>query len=237
MSTLNHPCVINPKGIFLEDETVGFVSPPMLGDVESFVRGKLSNDKWDVTKKSICLYGIMSGMAYLHSQKIVHRDLGLSHVYLNHDLEPVIYDMEVSRFIGADMTYCVGSPIYMAPETFADSEEDKSYDEKVDVYSFAVLLYRMYTGDVLLDDSTIPVSTPRRLLRRVLNGARLVRKPEIPDKHWELITACWNHKPEERPSFAELVKAFKDSPELYAFEGTNMDELQAYIAKLEGSSA
>lgn len=51
---------------------------------------------WDDTKKLINIYGIASGMSYLHSNNILHRDLKPENIYLNDYLFPKIGDFGLS---------------------------------------------------------------------------------------------------------------------------------------------
>ena len=45
---------------------------------------------WDDTKELIAIYGIASGMSYLHSKNIIHRDLKPANVFLDEYLFPKI---------------------------------------------------------------------------------------------------------------------------------------------------
>jgi len=65
------------------------------------------------------LYGICSGLQYIHGQKIIHRDLKLGNIFVDHKLNVKIGDfglatkLEFSR--ERKRTVC-GTPNYIAPE-------------------------------------------------------------------------------------------------------------------------
>ncbi len=67
------------------------------------------------------LYGIASGMYYLHAHNIVHRDLKCENVLLDGDLTPKIIDFGLSKQMeivqkSIQMTMNMGSARYLAPE-------------------------------------------------------------------------------------------------------------------------
>ena len=79
----------------------------------------LSGDNWDDTKKLINIYGIASGMAYLHSLNILHRDLKPANIFLDEYLFPKIGDFGLSIEMSIEnVKYekaIAGTPVYMAP--------------------------------------------------------------------------------------------------------------------------
>ena len=89
--------------------------------------------------------GIVDGMRYLHSKKIVLRDLKPGNVGFDEGGNIRLFDFGMARRVSD----CVqdeicGSPRYMAPEIM----EGKGYTLKVDVYSFGILLYELCTLEV-----------------------------------------------------------------------------------------
>lgn len=151
---------------------------------------------------------------------------------MNDKGEPCIGDFGISRKSGLDMTYGIGTGFYMAPELY-----DDSYDCMVDVYSYALLIYHMFSpsiidrllgGRVIMDDNR--VVRPDRYITRVYNKARLRRSDitePIPEALWSLITICWEHNPKDRLPFKAIVKELMNSND-WVLEGTNMAELKEY---------
>ena len=93
----------------------------------------------------INIIGISIGMKYLHDNGIVHRNLKPSNVLLDENLYPKIADFGTSWLLDENVTQltnCIGTPIYMAPEV----AEDDIYTFKVDVFSFSMILYELYTN-------------------------------------------------------------------------------------------
>ena len=89
---------------------------------------------------------LTQAITYLHSKRILHRDLKLDNVVLNksHD-QVVIVDFGLSNFYtdGIKLNTHCGSIEYAAPELF---DRDNLYDFGVDVWSFGVMVFAMLTG-------------------------------------------------------------------------------------------
>jgi serine/threonine protein kinase len=130
--------------------------------------------------------------------------------------------------MGTNMTMAGGSPQTMVPELLSD---DDTYTNKIDVYSFGVCLYMLFRDANHFEGDANPVKHYTTFLKRVSNRCRFVRDPTIPPFYWNLITSCWDHNPNARPSFAQIVEMLRTNKE-YAFPGTDMAQLAEYEAKV-----
>ena len=179
---------------------------------------------WDATAKSKCVFGIAAGMAFLHFKKIVHRDLKPDNVLLDDDFEPVIGDADcLATDDIVEMTATVGALLFMAPEVIYGD----LYDEKVDVYSFAVLLYLLFNQKPRFEDGD-ELKTPFRFMEEVIRGVRFARGDNIPDFYWDLICKCWSQDPKDRPSFVEIVEHLRSHTSEYALDGSDLSLVRAY---------
>lgn len=71
---------------------------------------------------------IALGVYYLHSQRILHRDIKAANVFLTAENKVKIGDLGVARVLGTETYFaktCVGTPYYLSPELC----EDKPYNE------------------------------------------------------------------------------------------------------------
>jgi len=155
------------------------------------------------------VHDIVKGMLYLHSSKpnaILHRDLTTTNLLVSETLAVKVADFGLSRPASPDeqLTAAVGCVTWMAPELFRGED----YDEKVDVYSFALCIYEMFTGRVPHD-----CMEPMKFANAV---AYQHFRPHIPDTvppEWRLlIQACWHEKPVERPSFESILASIESFP-------------------------
>ncbi|KAL8499049.1 hypothetical protein ACS0TY_022131 [Phlomoides rotata] len=122
-------------------------------------------------------------------------DFGLSKIIR------VLHSHDVYKFPGE-----TGSYRYMAPEVF----NHRKYDKKVDVFSFAMILYEMLEGD-----SPMSNYEPYEAARYVAEGHRpmLRAKGFIPCLR-ELIEQCWAADMNERPSFLEILRKLEKIKEV-----------------------
>lgn len=159
-------------------------------------------------------FDVANAMEYLHAMRpqIIHRDLKSSNLLLaapvrNRADIPVVKvaDFGLSRIMetpGKDtkMTMEVGTWHWMAPEVLTNSD----YDEKVDVYSFAMILYEFICRRVPFGEEE-----PAGAVYQVVQGNRpsLQHVPsDCPEKFSVLMKTCWNHDPSKRPSFPNVKK-------------------------------
>lgn len=93
------------------------------------------------------------------------------------------------------MTRC-GTPCWTAPEIL----RGKRYNEKVDVYSFAIIMWQVGTRKLpFLDYNFMGVSLA------VLEGRRPPIPHDWPADFTQLVTKCWDQDPDSRPSMEDIV--------------------------------
>jgi hypothetical protein len=79
--------------------------------------------------------------------------------------------------------------------------EHKPYDEKADVFSFAVVLWELLTCKVPYSDMT-PLQAAVGVVQK---GLRPGIPPNCPAPLAELMSAAWAQEPAMRPSFRDLT--------------------------------
>ncbi|XP_021897135.1 serine/threonine-protein kinase HT1 [Carica papaya] len=141
------------------------------------------------------------GLSYLHSKKIVHRDVKTENMLLDTRRTLKIADFGVARVEAQnpqDMTGETGTLGYMAPEVL----DGKPYNRRCDVYSFGICLWEIYCCDMPYPDlsfADISSAVVRQNLR-----------PEIPrccpNSLATIMRKCWNGNPEKRPEMDEVVR-------------------------------
>jgi len=91
------------------------------------------------------MLGIVSGVQYIHGQKIIHRDLKLGNIFIDGKFMVKIGDFGLATKLEfkqeCKRTVC-GTPNYIAPEVL----EGKGYHFGVDVWSIGVILYTLFYG-------------------------------------------------------------------------------------------
>jgi serine/threonine protein kinase len=147
---------------------------------------------------------ISNALAYLHSHKIIFRDLKPSNMAFDSKGILKLFDFGLARELPSDdgqhkqMTGQTGTRRYMAPEVALST----TYNFSADTYSFGVVLFECLTLLVPFDGMTVadhqqcvvcrgyrpsfpaPCSTPR-----------LVQS---------LVKRCWSHSPRRRPGMDQV---------------------------------
>jgi serine/threonine protein kinase len=217
------PCIVPFFGYVLPTEAAGpkIATHFMAGGSLADVLGS-GAPWWDGTAKSIIVAGIVEGMMKIHAAGVIHRDLKPSNVLLDADHRPRICDFGSSRdlSVSGTLTAEVGTPFYMAPELF----EGEEYNEKVDVYSFALLLYEVVVGHPAFPATL----TIMQLCRWILAGRRPDIPPGLRGFVCGLIRRCWSSRSEERPEFTEIYEVLRVNNFCVEHNGFDPQGLESY---------
>ena len=197
-----------------------FLSKGSLEEIINLERNNIGNPDWNDTMKLINIFGIASGMSYLHSHNFIHRDLKPANILLDELLHPKISDFGLSKRLSNDDSKSgfKGTYAYSAPETF---HED--YSKACDVYSFALIVYEIITCDVIF-----PRFNQFALMKQVMDGYRPPFNFQIPDCYRKLIEECWQDDPSKRPTFDDIVFMLKNNPD-FITENVDEEEFLDYV--------
>ena len=239
ISKISHPSVL--KFIYFDNYDFKHQPKPVLiteyasnGSVEDFIRishQSHSNDRFNATHGLIIMYGIASGMSYLHLHNIIHRDLKPSNILLDDYLNPKITDFGLSKveeIEGESQVYksvsdLKGTPCYMSPEIF----ERYEYSKSSDVYAYGVILYELLTGE-----KAFIVKSSSEMIKLLKKCYRPKFTSSISDSYKKLIEECWSQEPKERPTFADIVERLK-TDRGFITEEIDEDEYQKYVNYIE----
>jgi serine/threonine protein kinase len=202
---LNHPCIVPLYGFSVTVERVLARKAALV--MKHMVNGSLRNvlDKakagnppwfWNGTGIAIIICGIVVGLEFIHSQGHVHRDIKPANLLLDKRGHCRIGDLGSSRFLEADAHLSSAmsiTPLYQAPELWLENK----YTNKVDVFSFGLVLYEMLVGE--MGNST---NNPHQ----IAEGARAPLPDGMKKEVKELISKCWAQSPDDRPSFAQVLE-------------------------------
>lgn len=198
ISMLNHPAVLKFVGYYqtdFENEPKPTIVTELatrgsLKDVIEMEISSISPYDWNDTKKLINIYGIASGLAFLHENSIIHRDLKPENILMDENLHPKISDFGLSKmtdFLSVSMNFnsqkgLKGTPLYMAPEMLAE----EIYSEYTDVYAFSFIVYEIMSAEIpFLDFNFAQI-----MKKVVLQGHRPVIKDYVPYAYKQLIEKC-----------------------------------------------
>jgi len=142
MSGLKHPNVIEMLDSFETDKEVVVVTELAEGELFQILEddGKLSESQVnDITCQ------LLSALFYLHSHRILHRDMKPQNVLIGKGGIVKLCDFGFARAMSVNtlvLTSIKGTPLYMSPELV----EEKPYDHNADLWSLGCILYELYVG-------------------------------------------------------------------------------------------
>ncbi|KAG5850107.1 hypothetical protein ANANG_G00078720 [Anguilla anguilla] len=148
---------------------------------------------------------ISSAMEYLEKKNFIHRDLAARNCLVGENHVVKVADFGLSRLMTGD-TYTAHAgakfPIkWTAPESLAYN----TFSIKSDVWAFGVLLWEIATYGM----SPYPGIDLSQVYDLLEKGYRMEQPEGCPPKVYELMRACWQWSPLDRPSFAETHQAFE----------------------------
>ncbi|MFH2056251.1 MAG: protein kinase [bacterium] len=155
---------------------------------------------------------VAAGVAAAHKLNVVHRDLKPENIIVTAEDEPKILDFGLAKAIaplegdreqkdGDDDTISkeltragtvVGTVSYMSPE----QAQGKDVDSRSDVFSFGILLYNMFTGELPFTGKT-QVSILARILETHPEKPSL-KNEAIPPELERIIDKCLQKDPNDR---------------------------------------
>ncbi|GAB0493541.1 hypothetical protein MMPV_004826 [Pyropia vietnamensis] len=163
---------------------------------------------WPVVKR--ILSHVAAGMAYLHSQSLVHRDLKSANVLLDASFTAKVSDFGLTTAVAtaagesAAGGLC-GTLQYLAPEVLAAVAP---HTPASDVYAYGVLMWELIarTPPYLGED-------PHVVAGRVVDeGYRPPPAPNCLQLYRDLMVRCWAQAAAARPTFAEVVTVLAKAP-------------------------
>ena len=201
LKKVSHKNIIKYYSSFLEKNILYIIMEyAELGDLYSLIKHYKKHSKffseldlWKISSE------ILSGLNYLHTHNIIHRDIKCLNLFITKDRHIKIGDLGVSAFSsgGENFHYTrVGTPLYISPELV----KQKPYDYKTDIWSFGCSLYHLacleppFTGgNLIVLGNNIVKGVPKALPNHYSNDLK-----NFVDKMLE-------KKAEKRPSAKEAL--------------------------------
>lgn len=131
-----------------EDENKYYIVIELLSGkhLSDYVTSK-PNKKLNESEATVIMKHILSGLNCCHMQNIVHRDIKLENIMFSDPERTNIKLIDfgfgkLCREGKSQLREQLGSPMYMAPEIFIQSQ----YNEKCDIWSCGILCYILLSG-------------------------------------------------------------------------------------------
>eukprot|EP01084_Bolivina_argentea_P142534 250391_1 len=201
MKRCSSPHIVNFRGSFIKDGNIWLAMEYCgAGSVIDIMRAtkKMFNEE----EICVVMRETLRGLMYLHSIKLIHRDIKSGNILLNRKGQCKLADFGVSKAfentINAAKTV-IGTPYWMAPEVFTEGK----YNTKADIWSLGITAIEMAIGKPPHCDKSplqvifyIPRSDPPNLPEDRL---------EFSSDFRDFIRQCCIKDPSERPSAKQLL--------------------------------
>lgn len=160
---------------------------------------------------------IASGLAHLHSQKCLHRDLFARNVFISKSLRAVVGDLGLARKVDESKAFVSQGQSAAYPQDVApEALKHNVYTTASDVFSFGLTLFEIAT-ECKHSNSLFTFITSSTTQVEKLEDAAAASFPTLISKlpAWmplavkELMLGCLHELPAKRPTAEELVHAFQ----------------------------
>lgn len=144
---------------------------------------------------------IIYGLKYIHSQKIIHRDLKNANILLSEkDFSPKICDFGLSMNYSDkhERKKICGTPNFMAPELIIK----KNYSYPIDIWSLGIILYSM-----VYKRYPFEAETSADIYKQILEFEKLSlpESPKISSDLENLLHSMLNPNPKERIKLSKIL--------------------------------
>lgn len=211
LEALDHPSVVNVLDVgTTEDEMLYTVMELLEGEtlLDLIAReGALS------PREALPIVeGIAAGLEAVHEHGVIHGDLKPANVFLERPERNVkLLDFGLSKVLGLERLTrtgeLIGTPAYMAPELLTGKGE---LDERIDTYSFGVLIYQCLVGE-----PPFTGKVPGKLMMDIVMGnAPSVAEAAtgVSERVSEVVMTAMSRQRERRFQTAKaLARAFRDA--------------------------
>ena len=221
LSNLSHPNLIKCFFSFYNSENIYIIMDFCeFGDLFSLLQS-VKKKKVFVNEDIIWNIAIqvLVGLNYLHSKKIIHRDIKLLNLFMTKDKKIKIGDMGMSIIFDEDelIHSRVGTPLYIAPELV----KKEKYDYKIDIWSLGCSLYHLA--------KTVPPFTDENLIK--LGNSIINDQPSnLPicysNELYDFILRLMIKNKDQRPSALEALELIPEKIKKKFYNNYNI-----YIAK------
>lgn len=148
-------------------------------------------------------------MEYLESKKLIHRDLAARNILLSTPDHVKICDFGMARSVQNTGEYKMNEThkipcAWYAPECI----RHKLFSSKSDVWSFGVTLWECFA----LCEQPWPHLSAAQILAKLDAQPKKIRlsQPYLCSRSfYRVLMSCWEHKPEDRPTFSILKQIIK----------------------------
>jgi len=227
------PYIVKYFGCYIKDSTLMIVMEFCDGGSALDILNACNKTFEEDHIAAICS-SMVQGLIFLHSHKILHRDLKAGNILLTSDGIAKLADFGVSaklQYTLQKKDTVVGSPYWMAPEVISvQKDRAEGYDMKADIWSLAITAIELAEGKPPLFE----IASLRVIFLIPARDPPKLQKPEKWSKEFnDFLAVCLQKNPHNRPTSKELMnhpfikKGIRNQPMLKDLVEETLPALQA----------
>lgn len=207
VSALSHPNIVQTYQVLAEGDSPAIVMEWVEGGTLMDV---LKNDRPSIAEIVSLMKHLADAVGHAHQHLVLHRDIKPSNILMagGNFNQPKLSDFGLAK-LGqsgegwSTATEFVGTPLYMAPESFR--KETGTVGPAVDIYSLGAVLYRLLSGKVPFEGAN-PIELGMRVVQEEVTPIRQLQRA-VPKDLETICLKCLRKEPEERYPDAAALKA------------------------------
>ena len=201
LQALNHPALVRALRAETEGERPHVVLENLDGPrLSSLVRRYGALEPQQYLPMAI---EVASALHYMHRLGFLHLDVKPSNIIMGAPARLIDLSVARSTVRAADLTYAIGTDDYMAPEQ-CDPPRSGVPGPASDVWGLGATLFQAVAGHRAFDDTRPRAEDVRDRFPQLVDPPRVL-PARVPEEVAEVVLACLERHPEDRPLPAEVA--------------------------------
>ena len=204
----NHERIVDIIDVALEDSSYYLILPLADGTLKDFIPSLyLENERISI------IYQMISGIAYLHTRGILHRDIKPDNVLVYEGKNIRLTDFGLSMTYGCYVPAGLTKKAYTLPYRAPEVMKKEEYSTKADIWALGATLFEIVTqgkyGSLFWKKGILNDREAFEHIHNILElqeHITMMRKSHVSSEMINLIDSLFIMESEERPSIFDIIK-------------------------------